>query len=574
MFSKSKIPGAKYGALNIPMTISATRKDRKVLYNIISCTCKYVTYDHVLGSQEGDTIDTETADVDVLEADTHTKRVVLNKYAQMLNLYSTPGLNPMIPDLQYTWKRGATFYIKTRPVDNGVPLSEMMGSLTVYQILLIMADICFAVAASHSFDVAHTCVSEECIVVARDLSRMKITHYGVLGHDIPFAKGYARDLANVRATLSRLATRKFINVTQALLCVDQGSLAQAGNYLRHMAIVGIQKERHVFEKWVQDVRMSVMTSGRMRAAPINCSTSTTILKDMHVTVSHIVRKYTTRDSTTDLSAETAQDGDLPVFYPRGSVARGIGPATLVVAAYWNAVVSFGGLTNTAQCTGMWPNGNIFNGVDEGRRGEVRTQFFEVLGYMIGYCVSTGIRIYQPVSSCTVCLTMCENNEYLSMDAMPDAYRNMANACALELAAMRRGFEPFRSVVRGNMWSVEQIYAFFFEAGTGHTFREHPEAVVFRNFTIEEVFCIRQVLDQMDETLTRQFCLFATCSPLLPTASDPITIMRSEVTTDTGNVERVSTCTRTVSLPRDMVICEESLCVFFKSTIGDVHFNCT
>jgi len=548
----------------------ASDTEKKILYSLISGACKHVDYAQVRSKGCVDAPDAHP-DVDVLEATPQNQHIVLRKYSQMLDLYSIPGLNPMLPALEYTWKSGSAFYIKTASIADGVLLCDIAGSLTVFQLLLIMGDICFAMAASHSFDVAHTCFSDKCIVVARDLSRMKITQYGALGHDLPFNSGYARDITSIGATLAALATRKFVDIRTALDLVQGGKLSQAGQLLRHMAFQGIERERAVFDSWIRDVHLHVLSSMTLRAAPIDCGTSLSILKDMHVTVACILRSARGGEAEAEAEAE-ADAAVLPVFFPRGSVARGLGPATLVVTSYFNAVLAFGGLARVAHLEGLWPNGTVFDGLNEDTRERVTTQFFEALGYLIGYALCSGVRIHHPISTCIVCLTMCENTEYLSMDTMPDAYRAMATICAPWVAAMRRGFEPFRKFVRRNMWSVQQIYTFFFELAAGGTLREHPDCVRFRGFTAEEVYCIRQALDELDTRASQQFATFATCSPVIPPASDPIVIARD--TSGRGDVERVSTCGRTVSLPANMVITAENVRALLAFQLGDAHFNCT
>lgn len=556
----------------VPMNISASDKERKILCDLISGACKHVEHKHVLSScnaksmfvgEEMITMDIGP-DVDIIETSQVNAHIIVRKYLQLLNLYSIPGLNPLIPMLEYTWKSGHMFYIKTVSIPDGVYLSDIEGSLTVLQLMLIMGDICFAMAASHSFDVAHTYLTEKSIVLAPDLSRMKITDYGVLGHTMPFNEGYLRDLLGIERTLTALATRKFIDITEGLQLIRNGKLTQAGRLLRHMAVQGIHNERQIFENWIHGVHSQLLSSAHIQAAPIDCTSSLTILKDMHIRVSYIL-------STQDEDRNIYQ---LPMFYPKGSVARGLGPSTLVISSYFNAVMAFGGLTTISQCAGLWPNGNVFKEVKLHIRQRVHPQFFEVIGYIIGYALSVGIRIHHPLSSCVVCLTMCENNEYKSMDTMPEVYRYMATLCASEIASMRRGFEPFRRIIRGNTWSVQQIYTFFFETQPGTTLREHPEAITFRDLSMNEIYCIREELNKLNSQESQRFIEYVTCSPVMPSATDPIIITRGSNEGISEDVEYSSTCARTITLPHTFVINQENIKALLASQIDINYFNCT
>lgn len=562
-----------------PSTLSATplpTRDDRILFNLMAGMCRRLRADHIRRPKWA-VHAPDSPDVDVLSmppgADEAVQQAVLLRYAALLDLYTTAGLSPMVPVLDCTWKDGTTFYISTRRVCDDdrdgkhcVTLDRAAPHMPMAQLMLAMADLCLAVGGSHGLGVAHTHVSPAAVLLAPDLSRMKLTQYGARDHLAPFGFARAADLHELTKTLQTLAVGKFINITEAVELVQAGQCIEAGQLLRCAALASVQGERQGFHAWAREMRSTVFQRWQLSDMPVNTDSFVGVLTDIHLAVAAFVDGQ--------LPA-----GAVPYFHPRNSPVRGQAAVASIMQDYFQAAVAFGGLVRVPGCEGLWPSTTIFTspgpGGDEADElaTTTRTQFFHALGFALGLCMTMGITVPYHIAPCVVCIALCDDLEYRSVDAMPEAYQSAVVARIGELAALRRGMAVFTPTIRANRWTVQQLYAFFFEAtpSGGATLRDCPDAVDIRGFSLEEAFVLRRVLNQLDAAQTRQFMMYATGDPAIHSVHGPVVICRGP---PDATHEVVVACSRTITLPASMAITPSNVCTLLAAQLGDNYFNAT
>lgn len=512
-----------------------------VVYHLLKRTCKNVQPEHVACPVN---VDVNGLDVDTFDARGHDQNVVLARYAMVANLFTAPGLHAMLPRLECTWKSASCFYIKSVPVARGTSLQTAVHDLTVHQLLLLLSEVCKAVAVAHLFSVPHTCIHESSVIITPDLAEASLKQFGGAGQAIGFEAGRAMDTAMLSAMIGRLAAARFIDARAAQHCltgegVPAGTrISAAANELWRQGMASMGVDRQLFATWVDAMRDNVLRKFVIVSVPVDCTDAFSTIRDVHAAVEGVTTSV--ESGATDLPL-------LPVFHPHDAAdARGQGPSADIVARFFSAVVKVGALV--PHDGGLWPSPEWSSGLpclgDRQRDG-----LFRALGFMIGYAMCMGIGIPQPLAASVVCIPLCTDAEFRGTESMAPRCREAIRRCMRELALLRRGFAPFRAIVRSSGWSVQQLYALFVDHSSERVcLSAFPNAYVLKDMTPAEEAMFTAWAATLDPAGTEQFVRWATGFPVLTHWDAPIVVHKSAPSplplTD------VRSCIRTVTLPHE------------------------
>lgn len=482
--------------------------------------------------------------VDIFEVTDSTLPVVLRRYTLLIDYYLLHTINPVIPELVATWKQGSRLYIKTSTIPGASTLDTMLNRFSPRHLCAIMSDICYALNAAHNFGVSHLGFGARCVVVSEDMSNVRLTQFACGNDVLSLTEGIHLDTKAVLVCLSTLATHKFMDISEAMTTIQREGLSAGANVLRSMAIYGACEDKKPFLDWYSQLKHNFIVNNHILNTPIDCSNVTVILHDIHTIVRRLLFMMS---QPTDERPMTEYDGVIiPMFHAKNSPGRGIGACTEVVHAYMTALTVFPAFERIGGCDGLWPSLRIFSACSPDIASTIKTQFWEIFGYMLGYALMLGLSIHIPLHASITCLIMGSESDFHITDMLLPQYQASLSPRRDIIKNMRHGFAYFRTLFQSQShWPVQQLYCFLFENDLSATLKESPASVIFRGFRPEEEFMMRACLSLLNAQESADFMVATTGSPLIIKNADPIIILKG--TSDCVEM-RISVCARTVVIP--------------------------
>jgi hypothetical protein len=240
-----------------------------------------------------------------------------------------------------------------------------------------------------------------------------------------------------------------------------------------------------------------------------------------------------------------------MFRDKTTHATGIGPTTEITTRFFHSVVHIGALHGLPDSGGLWPN-ESWAATTAVRSKDFVCHFFAAIGYMIGYAITLGIALPHPLSACTACIPLCDDQEFGSVGTMAPRYASKIRACIHLFGAMRRGISPFVESIRATGIPVQQLHSLFFDHDRSvDTLRLNPDALVLHDFSGQEEGIFRRWADSLDAAQTAAFYQWTTGSSKMAYWNPPISVHVDRHPTEFPKLG-ISVCARLLIIPEALL----------------------